>query len=84
MVSKELPPLDDEDHLVLVPEKVPMSKEKKLRNRIVKEYLIQWKGFPREDANWEGKKILQHPALLFLKEKYIWEGRTVMSHQSGH
>ena len=84
VVSEELPPLDDEGHLVLVPEKVLMSREKKLRNRTVKEYLIQWKGLPSEDATWEGEQILQHPALLLLEDKQIWEGRTVMSPQSDH
>ena len=84
VVSEELTPLDDEGHLVLVPEKVLMSREKKLRNRTIKEYLIQWKGLPSEDATWEGEQILQHPALLLLEDKQIWEGRTVMSPQSGH
>ena len=81
MVSEENSPLDDEGHLVLVLEKVLMRREKKLRNRTVKEYLIQWKGFPSEDATWEGEQILQHPALLLLEDKHIWEGRTVMSPQ---
>ena len=68
VVSKEIPPLDDEGHLVLVPKKVLMSREKKLRNIIVKQYLIQWKGFLSEDATWEGEKILQHPSLLLLED----------------
>ena len=53
--SKELPPLDDEGHLVLVLEKVLMGRERKLRNIKSKEYLIQWKGLPNEDATWEGE-----------------------------
>ena len=36
VASEELPPLDDECHLVLVPEKVLMGRERKLRNKIVK------------------------------------------------
>ena len=55
VVSEEIPPLDDEGHLVLVPEKVLMSRENKLRNRTVKEYLIQWKGLPSEYSTWEGE-----------------------------
>ena len=74
VVFEEIPPLDDEGHLVLVSEKVLMSREKKLRNRTIKEYLIQWKGFPSEDATWEGEHILQHPALLLLEDNHIWEG----------
>ena len=57
MVSEELPPLDDEYHLVLVPEKMLIGRERKLRNRTIKEYLLQWKGFPSEDATWEGEQI---------------------------
>ena len=55
VVYEELPPLDDEGHLVLVPKKVLMSKQRKLRNRTIKEYLIHWKGLPSEDATWEGE-----------------------------
>ena len=66
VVSKELPPLDDEVHLALVPEKVLMGRERKSRNITIKEYLVQWKGFPSEDATWEGEQILQHPTLLLL------------------
>ena len=84
VVSEELPPLDDEGHLVLVPEKVLMGRERKLRNRTIKEYLIHWKGLPNEDATCEGEQILQHPALFLLKEEQIWEGRIVMSPQSDH
>lgn len=32
---EELPPLDDECHLVLVPEKVLMGRERKLRNKTI-------------------------------------------------
>ena len=58
VASEELPPLDDEGHLVLVPEKVMMGRERKLRNRTIKEYLTQWKGLPSEDATWEGEQTL--------------------------
>ena len=84
MVSEELPPLDDEGHLVLVPEKVLMGRERKLRNKTIKEYLIQWKGFPSEDDTWEGEQILQHPTLILLEDKQIWEGRAIMSPQFDH
>ena len=84
MVYEELPLVDDEGHLVLVPEKVIIGRERKLRNKTIKEYLIQWKGFPSEDATWEGEQILQHPALLLLEDKQIWEGRTIMSPQLDH
>ena len=59
-VSKELPPLDDEANLVLVPKKILEVQEKKLRSIVIKEYLVQWEGLPSEDATWEGDDILQH------------------------
>ena len=40
---------------------------------------VQWKGFPSEDATWEGEQNLQHPGLLLLEDKQTWEGRIVMS-----
>ena len=61
-----------------------MGRERKSRNITIKEYLVQWKGFPNEDATWEGEQILQHLALLLHEDKKIWEGRTVMSPQSDH
>ena len=61
-----------------------MGKETKLRNGTIKEYLIQWKGLPSEDATWVGERILQHPALFLLEDKQIWEGKTIMSPQIKH
>ena len=61
-----------------------MSKQRKLRNRTIKEYLIQWKGLPSEDATFVGEQILQHPALFLLEDKQIWEGKTIMSPQIDH
>ena len=40
VASEDLPPLDDEGHLVFVPENVLMGRERKLRNTRIKEYLI--------------------------------------------
>jgi hypothetical protein len=77
--STELPPLDEEGQLILVPEEILEIKERKLRNRTVREYLVKWKDFPIEDATWEGEKVLQHPGLKLLEGKQSWAGRTVMS-----
>jgi hypothetical protein len=48
-----LPPMDEEGQLVLIPEEVLEVREKRLRNRSIKEYLIRWKNLPIEDATWE-------------------------------
>ena len=45
-----LPPLYDEGKLVLIPEKILRTRERGLRSRTIKEYLVQWKYFPSEEA----------------------------------
>jgi hypothetical protein len=72
-------PLDEEGQLVLVPEEVLEVRERRLRNRVIQEYLIRWRDLPAEDAKWESDKILQHPNLQLLEDKQSREGRTVMS-----
>ena len=53
--STELPPLDDEGLLVLIPERILQLRERKLRNRVIGKYLVKWKELPMEDATWEGE-----------------------------
>jgi hypothetical protein len=65
--------------LILIIEEVLDTREWKLRNKNIKEYLIKWKNLPIEDATWEGEKILQHPRLQLLEDKQSQEGRNVMS-----
>ena len=77
--STDLPPLDEEGHLVLVPEEIIYVRERKLRNRVIKEYLVRWKYLPTKDATWQNEQILQHPCLQLLEDKQFQEGRTVMS-----
>jgi hypothetical protein len=77
--SEELPLLDEEGQLELVPEEVLEFRERKLRSRVIRECLIRWRGLPLEDATWESEQVLQHPGMVFLEEKQFWEGRTIMS-----
>ena len=56
--STKLPPLDDEGLLVLIPERILQVREKKLRNMVIREYLVKWKELPIEDATWEGEQVL--------------------------
>jgi len=59
IVTEEIPPLDEEGQLILIPEEVLEVREKRLRNMSIEEYLIKWKNLPIEDASWEGEQVLQ-------------------------
>ena len=65
--------------MVLVPEEILQERERKLRSRVIRAFLVKWKDLPIEDATWEGEQVLQHPNLKFLEDKQSWVGRTVMS-----
>ena len=77
--SEILPPLNDEVQLTLVLEKKLKTRERRLRSITTKEYLVQWKDLPSEDATWEEENISKNPNLKFLEDKQSWVGRTVMS-----
>ena len=55
----------------LEPVEILKIREKTLRNHTVKEYLVRWRHLPLDDAMWEGKQIIQHPALHFLEDNQI-------------
>jgi hypothetical protein len=63
---------------VWVLEEVLEVRERKLRNRVIREYLIRWRDLPVEDVTWESDQILQRPNLQLLEDKQSREGRTVM------
>jgi hypothetical protein len=44
--SEELPPLDEEGQLEIVPEEVLEFQERKLRSGVIRECLIRWRGLP--------------------------------------
>lgn len=46
----ELPPLDEEGQLQLIPKTIMAMRENELRGRVTPEYLIKWKNLPEEDA----------------------------------
>jgi hypothetical protein len=53
-----LPPLGEEGQLVLMSEEILEVREKKLRRRSIKEYLVKWKDLPIEDATWESEQVI--------------------------
>lgn len=62
-----LPSLDDEERVILEQEGIISTREKKLRSRVIKEYLIKWKDLPEEEASWETEAFRQqHLSLCML------------------
>jgi hypothetical protein len=45
-VQTEIPEFDDEGRIILEPEGILATKEKVLRSRTIKGYLIKWKNLP--------------------------------------
>ena len=45
--------LVNQEEFQMKPEQILEIKEKKLRHRTIREALVQWKGYPIEDASWE-------------------------------
>ena len=68
-MTGELPPTDDEGHLVLQLEAIIDTRERQLQSRTVQEFLVRWKNLPDEDTTWKSEKILQHPSLQLLGVK---------------
>jgi len=50
--------LDEEGKLVLNIEKNVDVRERRMQSIVIVEYLVIWRGFPTEDATWEGEHIL--------------------------
>ena len=70
----KLPPLNDEGHLVLNPEVILDTQQKKLRNKTIIEYLIKWRNLPSEDATWEREDTIK-----LLEDKQNQAGKTVIA-----
>jgi len=51
--------LPTQGQLELEPEKILDMREKALRNRVLREFLVKWKFYPVEDATWEKEEDLE-------------------------
>jgi hypothetical protein len=71
--------MDEEGQLVLILEELLEFREKRLRNRSIKEYLIRWKDLPIEDATWEQEHVVREASLELRKDKQFQAGETVIS-----
>jgi hypothetical protein len=66
-IQTKIHEFNGEGRIVLEPEGILATKEKVLRSRTIKEYLIKWKTLPEEDSSWEAEHFLrQHPLLPLL------------------
>ena len=54
-----LPMLDDERRIIFDPKYIITTRERRLRTRVIKEYLIKWKNLSKEDATWEFEQFRQ-------------------------
>ena len=57
--------LVNEEEFQMEPEQILEIKERQLRNRTITKVLVQWKGYPVEDASWEDQNqlLIQFPYL---------------------
>lgn len=66
-----LPSLDDERRVILEPEGIISIREKKLRYRVIKEYLIKWKDLLEEEASWESTTSI----VTYAEDKASFQGK---------
>ena len=52
--------------LRLQPSRILETRERSLRNRVIRDHLVQWKDYPIEDATWEEEASLlkEYPELF--------------------
>ena len=69
------PGIDEEDKIIFEPEVVKETRNWKVQNQLISEYLIKWKNLPAEDSTWEDENFIRnHPKLLKHWGKNIFEG----------
>ena len=64
---------DSSDHS---PDKILDQREKQLRNRLLQEYLVAWKGLPLTDATWESETLIRrHFPQVIIEDDDLQRGR---------
>ena len=63
----------------MILEEILEVREKRLKNRSIKEYLIRWKDLPIKDATWENEQVVRETGSELLVDKQFLAGETVMS-----
>ena len=52
-------PIDETGTFEMVPEYLLESREKKLRGRTIREFLVKWNNYPIDDASWVSQEELR-------------------------
>ena len=66
ILGDEQPLVSKDGTLDISPESILQNRERILRNRTQREYLIKWTGYPEEDASWEREDSLTNTYLDFM------------------
>lgn len=74
VATLELPPLDKEGQLVLIPKEIIDVRERSLRRRTIKEYLVKWRNLPIKDATWKVNIFCSIQTCGCLREINLEEG----------
>ena len=59
--------LVNQEEFRMEPEQILKIREKQLRNQVLRDILVQWKGYPVEDASWEDWNKTVAQFLYFLR-----------------
>jgi len=59
LVQIVFPKLDKEGKIIFEPEAVMETRTRKLRNRLISEYIIKWKKLPTKYSTWEDENFIQ-------------------------
>ncbi|KAL9413856.1 hypothetical protein AB3S75_042363 [Citrus x aurantiifolia] len=57
--NEELPPIDDDNVLVLEPDGIIDTRWLKRGGKLIEQSLVRWKKLPSEEATWEGTSVIQ-------------------------
>ena len=73
----------NQEEFRMEPEQILKIREKQLRNWVLRDVLVQWKGYPVEDASWEdwNKLVAQFPYLQrwFILLSYLFRQGIISS-----
>ena len=78
VASMDFPLVHDESHFDFSPKAYLYTWEEQLEDILMREYVVNWRNLPYEDATGGRGEALQFYPCSFLRTRKIWEGRTVI------